>query len=137
LEVISLLVDTNAYAAFKAGNPDAISVIRQAARIAMNPVVLGELLAGFGLGSRGDANRQELARFLESPRVVVYPLDEDTAGHYADIYARLRKAATPIPTNDMWIAASALQYNLSLYTFDQHFHAVVGLRSGSSWSELA
>ena len=49
---------------------------------------------------------------------------------------RLRKAATPIPTNDMWIAASALQHNLSLYTLDRHFHAVIGLRSGESLSEL-
>ena len=52
------------------------------------------------------------------------------------IYLALKKAATPIPTNDMWIAASALQHNLLLYTFDQHFQAVPGLRIGSSLSEL-
>lgn len=133
----SLLIDTNAYAAFKSGAADAVSVIQKASMVVVNSVVLGELLSGFALGSRANANRAELARFLDSSRVAVCPLDRDTAEHYAAIYARLRKAATPIPTNDMWVAASAIQHDLSLFTFDRHFRAVAGLRSGSSWSELA
>ena len=131
-----VLVDTNAYVAFKQGDPGAISIIQRAPAIALNAVVLGELLSGFSFGSRGDVNRSELARFLDSPRVVVLPLDRRTADHYAAIYLALKRSATPIPTNDMWIAASALQHNFLLYTFDRHFHAIAGLRLGDSSSEL-
>jgi predicted nucleic acid-binding protein len=136
VEVSSILIDTNAYAAFKQGYAEAISVIQEASAIALNTVVLGELLSGFAMGVREDSNRTELARFMDSPRVVVLPLDQDTAGHYARIYSALKKAATPIPTNDMWIAASALQHGLSLFTFDRHFQTVAGLHSGKSLREL-
>ena len=131
-----ILLDTNAYAAFKQGNAEAISILQQAPGIALNSVVLGELLSGFAFGSREDINRRELAQFLDSQRVVVLPIDRRTSDHYAIIYLALKKAATPIPTNDMWIAASALQHNLLLYTFDQHFQVVPGLRIGSSLLEL-
>jgi tRNA(fMet)-specific endonuclease VapC len=136
VEVTPILIDTNAYAAFKQGNADAISVLQQAPTIALNTIVLGELLSGFALGSREDINRRELAEFVESPRVIILPLDRRTAEHYSSVYLSLRRAATPIPTNDIWIAASALQHNLSLYTFDRHFQAIAGLRIGRSLSEL-
>jgi tRNA(fMet)-specific endonuclease VapC len=136
VEVNPILIDTNAYAAFKQGNADAISTIQQAPAIALNAIVVGELLAGFASGSREDVNRRELVRFLDSPRVIVLPVDRGTAERYAEIHSGLKKAATPIPTNDMWIAASALQHSLLLYTFDQHFHAIAGLLTGKSLSEL-
>jgi tRNA(fMet)-specific endonuclease VapC len=136
VEVNPILIDTNAYAAFKQGNADAVATMQRTPAIALNTIVVGELLAGFASGSREDANPRELARFLDSPRVVVLPVDRGTAERYAEIYSGLKKAATPIPANDMWIAASALQHNLLLYTFDQHFHAVAGLRTGKSLSEL-
>jgi tRNA(fMet)-specific endonuclease VapC len=136
VEVKSILLDTNAYAAFKQGDPDAISILQRAPAIALNTIVLGELLSGFSFGSREDVNRGELVRFLNSSRVVVLPLDRNTADHYAAVYSALRRAATPIPTNDMWIAASALQHNLLLYTLDQHFHGVPGLKIAKSFSDL-
>jgi tRNA(fMet)-specific endonuclease VapC len=136
LEVKSILVDTNAYAAFKQGDADAISIIQWAPSIALNTIVLGELLGGFALGSREDVNSRELSEFLASPRVVVLPLDRITAAHYASVYASLKRTATPIPTNDMWIAASALQHNLLLYTMDRHFDAVAGVQTVRSFSEL-
>jgi tRNA(fMet)-specific endonuclease VapC len=136
VEVSPILLDTNAYAAFKQGYPEAISILQQASGIALNSVVLGELLSGFAFGSREDVNRRELAKFLDSQRVVVLPIDRNTSDHYAKIYLALKKAATPIPTNDMWIAASAIQHDLPLYTFDRHFQAVPGLRIGNSLLEL-
>ncbi len=131
-----ILIDTNAYAAFKQGDAEAVSVFQRTPKIAINTIVLGELLSGFALGSREHDNRKELSDFLDSSRVVVLPLDRRTAEHYAAVYRSLRKAATPIPTNDMWIAATVLQHNLALYTFDRHFDAIVGLRVGRSVSEL-
>ena len=131
-----ILVDTNAYVAFKRGDAGALSVIQRAPAIVMSAIVLGELLGGIAAGSREDVNRRELARFLDSPRVALLPLDRHTAEHYAAIYAALKKAATPIPTNDMWIAATAIQHGLVLFSFDRHFRAVAGLRAGASLADL-
>jgi len=86
--------------------------------------VLGEILAGFVSGKRNEKNRAELAGFLESPRVSLIDLDDATAERYAMIYATLKTAGTPIPTNDLWIAASAMQHGLFLLTLDAHFTKV-------------
>ena len=130
-----ILLDTSAYAAFKRGHRDAAAVVQSATVIALTPV-LGELLGGFAAGAREQQNRADLAAFLSSPRVWVAPLDGVTAEHYARIYSALRAAGTPIPTNDMWIAASALQHDLRLFTFDAHFRAIGGLVAGASVAEL-
>lgn len=131
-----ILIDTNAYAAFKRGHPDATAVIQRAAVVALTPVVLGELLGGFAAGARERQNKSELSAFLASPRVWVAPVDGGTAENYATVYAALRAAGTPIPTNDMWIAASTLQHGLRLFTFDSHFRAVPGLATGMTVAEL-
>lgn len=90
----------------------------------MTPVVLGELLGGFRQGSRERENRKDLEVFLQSPRVRVLTVDEETAQRYADIYHGLRKAGTPVPTNDVWIAASAMQYGHQIVTLDRHFSLI-------------
>ena len=87
----------------------------------MPPIVLGELLAGFRIGSRDRANRRELEAFLSSPRVRVSPIDAETAQRYAEIFSYLRERGTPIPTNDIWIGACAMQWGLRLLTTDSHF----------------
>jgi predicted nucleic acid-binding protein len=86
--------------------------------------VLGELRAGFLKGTRLAANIAELAQFLASPRVLVAAVDEDTAERYAAIFDSLRRAGSPIPTNDVWIAASAMQHGSVLLTTDPHFRAI-------------
>jgi predicted nucleic acid-binding protein len=134
--VTRILLDTNAYAAFKRGHPEAGAVVQNADVVALTPVILGELLGGFAAGARERKNREELAAFLSSPRVWVAPLDAVTAEHYATTYAALRAAGTPVPTNDLWIAASALQHGLRLFTFDGHFQRVPGLISGATLAEL-
>ncbi len=86
--------------------------------------MLGELCAGFAVGSQGPRNEAVLRRFLLKPGVsVLYP-DEQTTYHYVTIYRQLRKQGTPIPTNDMWIAALVLQHSLTLYDRDRHFDAL-------------
>lgn len=119
-----ILLDTSAYSAFKRGHREIQHRIREADQIQLNPIVLGELQAGFRNGSRLRDNLHELAEFLASPRVSIAPIDEETAERYAVIVDDLRRAGTPIPTNDIWIAASAMQYGSVLQTTDPHFHAV-------------
>ena len=123
----AIALDTNAYTGLIHGLPAVIGAVRTAREIHLPLIVLGELLAGFAAGARAEANRRDLAGFLTSPRVAVLNPDQGTARHYAEIYAALRAVGSPIPTNDMWIAALARQHRLALLTFDSHFAAVPGL----------
>jgi len=116
-----LMIDTSAYAAFKLGHPEAKLALREAASIVMPAVVLGELWAGFEAGSQRERNRRELEAFLRTPRVSFAPVAEETAERYALIYAFLRANGRPIPTNDLWIAASAMEHGATLLTADMHF----------------
>lgn len=120
-----LMLDTSAYAAFKRGHRDAIQALRQAEKILIPTIVLGELLAGFEAGSRRQKNRSELEEFQRSPRVSLVPVTMETAERYAHIYAYLRQNGRPIPTNDLWIAAAAMEHSAELVTYDAHFLNVV------------
>lgn len=119
-----ICLDTSAYSAFKRGHHGVVEALARAERIALPPIVLGELLGGFRAGLRESKNREELERFLASPRVDVVPLDVETAERYGEIFAHLRSAGTPIPTNDIWIAATAMQWGLRVHTTDPHFERV-------------
>jgi len=125
-----ILLDTNAYTAFMLGAAEVIEVIAHADQLFLTPIVLGELLGGFAAGTREPKNRAELARFLDSPRVEVLGVTAQTADSYALVYAGLRRKGQPIPTNDLWIAASALEHGAALLTRDAHFSHIDGLRSG-------
>jgi predicted nucleic acid-binding protein len=98
--------------------------MQEADEIAINAIVLGELKAGFSRGRHPERNERELAQFLASPRARVLGLDEETADRYAVILNSLRSAGTPIPTNDVWIAASAMQHGFRVVTADRHFQEV-------------
>ena len=117
-----ILVDSNRYQDFCEGTPEAVHVIRRATDILMPFIVLGELRAGFACGTQSYKNEQMLTRFLNSPRVKQLFADEDTTHQYARLFRQLRKQCTPIPTNDLWIAALALQHDLLLFTHDAHFN---------------
>lgn len=123
----AVAVDTNVYSGFMLGLPAVVRTLRAAREIQLPLIVLGELLAGFAAGTRPKKNREELAQFMASPRVCVLVPDERTARHYGDIFAALRAKGTPIPTNDLWIAALARQHRISLLTLDSHFSLVPGL----------
>ena len=127
-----IALDTNAYAAFKRNDPEVVAILRVAPEIVLSATVVGELLAGFSFGNREAVNRRELAELLSARGVRVAPITEATADNYALIYAALRRRGKPIPTNDLWIAASALEHGAALLTFDAHFSAIDGLRSGSA-----
>ncbi len=131
-----ILIDTNAYAAFMRGSDDVVEVLAHAQRLYLSIVVLGELLGGFAAGTREAKNRAELARFLESPRVELLPLTDQTADSYALIYAGLRRKGQPIPTNDLWIAASTLETGAALLTRDAHFSHIDGLRVGQRLADF-
>lgn len=131
MAVRDVLLDTNAYVAFKRGLPDAVDVLTHVPRIDMNSVVLGAWLSGFAVGTREEANRQELQQFLASERVHQLVIDVETAAQYAVVYRELRRHGRPIPTNDMWIAASALQHGFAVLSADGHFHEVPGLHVGT------
>lgn len=125
-----ILIDTNAYAAFMRGDPEIGRAITHADRLCLCITVLGELLGGFTAGGREAKNRAELARFMDSPRVTRLPMTDDTADRYALVYAGLRRRGQPIPANDLWIAANALEHGASVLTLDAHFNQVEGLRVG-------
>jgi len=125
-----ILLDTNAYVAFKRGDAEALAILRAANAIGLSAVVVGELLSGFALGNREADNRRELSEFLASPRVMLLPVTEDTAGFYAHVYRQLRCKGKPIPTNDLWIAATALQHGFAVFSHDRHFAEIDGLLTG-------
>lgn len=126
----TIAIDTNAYVAFKRGDADTVAVLQHAQELQISVTVLAELLAGFAAGSRKADNSRELDQFLNSPRVQLVPSIAATADAYALIYATLRRQGQPIPTNDLWIAASALEHGAALLTYDAHFAHVGGLRWG-------
>ena len=116
-----LMLDTTAVSGFFRGDEGIRESIACADELFLNPVVIGELLAGFSMGRRERKNREALRELVSSPRMRVIDMDAETSERYAAIYAHLRKAGTPIPTNHLWIAASAMQYGLKLLTLDKHF----------------
>jgi len=122
--VSRILLDTSALSAFLRGHRAIVDATRTADRIAVTPVVLGELGAGFLRGSHLERNRELLRDFLRSPRVRTLGIDEETGQRYAQIHHSLRRAGTPIPTNDIWIAASAMQFGLVVVATDQHYACV-------------
>lgn len=131
-----VLIDTNAYAAFKHGDEAIIEIIQHVEKIGMSPIVLGELLGGFDHGSKSKQNRKELHQFLESTRIIIYPLTHDTANFYSQVYSSLKRKGQPIPTNDMWIAAQALENGCVICTHDKHFSVIDGLIAGNTLPEL-
>ena len=122
-----ILIDTNIYVAFKRNVKEVVEVLRTVDYIGINTVILGELYAGFKGGTKEKKNKVELDQFLDSPRVEIISVDEATAEVYAHIFWNLRKKGYPIPTNDIWVAASAFQHNLALFTLDNHFNKIDGL----------
>lgn len=124
---MNFAIDTNRYVDFMRGDGEAVARFRAASSISLPFVVLGEIRAGFACGDRSRANEMNLGRFLNRDRVRVLWADEATTHLYARVFAELRIRGTPIPTNDIWIAALAMQHGLPLYTRDARFSSVAGL----------
>ena len=122
-----LVLDTSAYSRFRAGDTRVRDLIAEAESVLVPAPVLGELHGAFEMGSRTRENRVALSEFLSEPLVQVISVDDTVARHYGRVYAGLRRAGTPIPANDMWIAACALDQGGCLLTFDHDFDQVAGL----------
>lgn len=122
-----LLIDTNVYSLAMRDEAEVIYKLRHTGHIGISAISIGELLFGFRGGNREQKNRQELNQFLDSPRVSIYSVDEESAERYSAILQQLRNQGTPIPTNDIWIGAIALQHGLPLFTKDIHFAHIKGL----------
>jgi tRNA(fMet)-specific endonuclease VapC len=130
VEVTRVCIDTSAYSQFKRGNPDAVEAVSSATAVLVPSVVLGELRSGFLMGARADDNERALAAFLARSVVRVLDVDAEAARIYAEIYVALRRTGTPVPTNDLWIAAVAAREGAVVLTADRHFEAIprVGCR---------
>ena len=121
---MKLALDTSRYTDLCRGDVSVVETIELAEEVWLPFIVLGELRAGFAVGSQGPRNEAVLRRFLLKPAIGVLFADEQTTHHYATVFRQLRKQGTPIPTNDMWIAALVLQHSLILFARDAHFDAL-------------
>ena len=122
-----LVLDTSAYSHFRTGNPHVLDLLAQAATVVIPVTVLGELEAAFQIGRRDRENRLTLAEFLGERFVTVWPTTAAVARHYGRVFAELKRAGTPIPVNDVWIAAACLDCDGRLVTFDRDFERIPGL----------
>ena len=122
-----LLVDTSAYTALLAGHEGIADLISDSEAVLLSTVVIGELLDGFLGSTREEQNRHELKQMRAKSRTVVVPVTGDTAEWFATVKQQLRRKGTPIPINDVWIAASALEHGATLVSRDHHFENVDGL----------
>jgi tRNA(fMet)-specific endonuclease VapC len=122
---MKVLIDTNAYSLYRMEHSLIVRKIADSESILVSPVVLGEILFGIRNGSRFEHNMSLLTRFLEHEAVEVVPIAEVTGPVCEGL--QLRRQATPIPANDMWIAAQAMEHGAELVTSDRHFERIPGL----------
>ena len=125
---MKLAIDTNRYTDLANSVPAVVQTLEAAETIVVPFITIAELRGGFAMGTRGKANEQVLRTFLAKANVMsLYP-DERTTHEYSAIYQQLRRQGTPIPTNDIWIAALVLQHDLTLYARDAHFDHLPQIR---------
>jgi tRNA(fMet)-specific endonuclease VapC len=118
---VRVALDTNRYVDLCRGDAETLVLLEEAEAIILPFIILAELRAGFANGRKQADNERVLRRFLMKDGVEVLFADDQTTHHYAALFRQLRKQGTPIPTNDMWVAALVLQHNLVLYARDRHF----------------
>jgi len=124
---VKILLDTNAYSAFQRRHEFVVDQVRGSEEVLLPMIVVGELLFGFWNGSRYEENTQALRYFVKDPNVRLLPITWNTADLFGRISTALRKKGRPIPTNDIWIAAHALEARANLLSSDPHFGDVDGL----------
>ena len=124
---MKIMLDTSAYVGFKRNITEVIEVIANSEIILFSPVVLGELMFGFRSGTKFKKNMHDLNEFINHDVVELMPMGKITADRYSRIATQLRQQGTPIPTNDIWIAAQSIEHGAELITSDQHFEKISGL----------
>lgn len=124
---MNVSLDANAYSALRRGRSALEQCVAEADEVCISTVVLGEIYAGFRMGTRYEQNLADLNELLASPGVEVIPVTHDIAERYGVLVRQLKAQGTPIPTNDIWIAATALETGTRLVSYDSHFDKVQGL----------
>lgn len=122
-------LDTSAYSRFQRGHERVVEILDAAEWVGVPTITLGELRTGFLLGSHPGRNEEELRGFLANPVVDALDVDDEVSRQYASIVADLRRSGTPLPTNDIWIAATAARVGALVLTFDRHFEQIVRVGS--------
>lgn len=121
-----MILDTNALSAYLDRTPEAVEIVSEAREIAIPVVVAGEFAFGIAQSRHREEYERSLRRMLD--RSTVLDIGIETARHYAAIRLELKGAGTPIPANDVWIAALSRQYAIPVMSRDTHFDFVGGLR---------
>ncbi len=130
---MKILLDSDAYSELRRGHPRVAEIVRASERVFFSAVVAAELMYGFRHGSRLEKNLRELRQFLDHPYIIFVPVTLTTSDRYSRIAVSLRRKGRPIPTNDIWIAAHAMETGAELISFDEHFQQVDGL----VWTHLS
>ena len=124
---MKILLDTSAYVGFKRNVEEAVEIIVSAESILFSPIVLGELMFGFRNGNRLKKNMDDLNNFLQHEVVNIVQIGKITSDRYSRIAFHLKRQGTPIPSNDIWIAAQAMEHGVELITSDRHFESIASL----------
>lgn len=123
-----IILDTNAYSSFLAGDKEVLDILAKSKITYMSIFVLGELYAGFKGGTKELRNSKMLADFLHKPTVATIDATQETSEIFGTIKNFLKKAGTPLPINDIWIASHAVETGAVIVTYDKHFKKIAGLR---------
>lgn len=129
-----VLLDTNSYTAYFSKDARVKREIDKSQKVFISVISVGELLYGFKKGSREVSNTNDLNDFLGNKKIHLLPVTFKTATIYSTVKYHLKRKGTPIPDNDIWIAASALEIKAAIITFDRHFLKILGLKH---WKELS
>lgn len=121
---MKISIDTNVYTEFFRGNEIVRNVVRKSQGLYLSAIVVGELLYGFRHGAKFEQNKKQLDAFLAEPYIFFLPVTMSTCERFGRIAAKLRKSGTPIPQNDIWIAAHAQETGTELFSFDSHFKLI-------------
>lgn len=124
---MKIILDTSAYVSFKRNVSDLVEIIVNAESILFSPIVLGELMFGFRNGTKFQENMNDLNKFLDHERVEMVQTGQITSDRYSRIASQLRTQGTPVPTNDIWVAAQTMEHGAELITSDRHFQNISGL----------
>ena len=122
-----IMLDTSAYVGFKRNEVETVKIIVRSDQVLFSPIVLGELKFGFRNGTRFKENMDDLNRFLEHEAVELVQIGKITSDRFSRIAAQLKRRGTPIPTNDLWIAAQTMEHGAELISTDHHFERISGL----------
>ena len=121
-----MIIDTNALSAIVDGDPAIRPIVQRAPSVEISVITLGEYRFGILRGSRRADAERWLHQYLDL--YTILNITDETARHYAEVRLALLRAGTPIPSNDLWIAAQGRQYDLAVLSRDRHFDCVKEIR---------